>query len=241
MTSTAPFPNAQVPGIGSRVAVVDDDPEEAFATGMVLRSAGFQPVEVSPRKESPEAMLRHVTENCVAAVFDHRLNSRLNVPFDGALLASLSCRMGFPAVLSSTHISRDQGTTIRLRRADIPCLLDKDEQSPEALRSAFEAIVAELRGDVPRARLAMPAVVEVIGVHPTEEIPTVEVLIPAWRPSAAAQLPASLIIQDTGVALNDLDGIWLDAEVNCHAERERDLFFRNFSVSPELPAGWMSA
>ncbi|MGW0757230.1 hypothetical protein ACWD1Y_12190 [Streptomyces sp. NPDC002814] len=233
------FPHTQVPKHGARVAVVDDDPEEAYATGMVLRLAGFEPVEISPEREKPEQMLKRVTDSCVAAVFDHRLNGRLNVPFDGAELASLASRRGFPAVLSSTYISRDQSTTIRLRRADIPCLLDKDEQSAETIQSAFEAIVAEFHGNAPRARLALPTVIEVLGVHTNEEMPTAEVVVPAWRPSVAIQLPTELITRDTGISLEDLPNRWLEAEVNCHAERERDLFFRKFSPSPDLPRNWM--
>lgn len=233
------FPHAQVPEAGSRVAVVDDDPEEAYATGMVLRLAGYEPVEISPQREAAECMLRRVTDNCVAAVLDHRLNGKINVPFDGAELASLASQRGFPAVLSSTYISRDQATTIRLRRAEIPCLLDKDEQSAEVIQSAFEAIVAEFHGDVPRARLALPTVIEVLGVHANEEMPTAEVLVPAWRPSVAIQLPAGLITEGTGLALRELRNRWVEAEVNCHAERERDLFFKNFSLSPELPEDWM--
>lgn len=233
------FPGAEVPRQGSRVAVVDDDPEEAYATGMVLRLAGYEPVEISPEREAPERMLRRVTDSCVGAVFDHRLNGRINVPFDGAELASLACRKGFPAVLSSTYISRDQATTIRLRRAEIPCLLDKDEQSAETIQSAFEAIVAEFHGNVPRARIALPAVIEVLGVHVNEEMPTAEVLVPAWRPSVAIQLPAELMTRDTGISLRNLPSRWLEADVNCHAERERDLFFKNFSYSPELPNHWM--
>ncbi|MFB6873994.1 hypothetical protein [Streptomyces sp. NPDC056323] len=233
------FPRTQVPAAGSRVAVVDDDPEEAYATGMVLRLAGYEPVEVAPQREAAERMLQRVTDSCVAAVFDHRLNGRINVPFDGAELASLASQRGFPAVLSSTYISRDQATTIRLRRAEIPCLLDKDEQSAESIQSAFEAIVAEFHGDTPRTRLALPTIIEIVGVHVNEEMPTAEVLVPAWRPSVAIQLPAGLITQDTGLGLNQLRNRWVEAEVNCHAERERDLFFRNFAISPDLPADWM--
>ncbi len=233
------FPLAEVPALGSRVAVVDDDRDEAYATSMVLKAAGYVPVEVSPEKEPSTEMLRRVKAQCVAAVFDHRLNGRINVPFDGAELTSLACRSGFPAVLSSTYISRDQNTTIRLRRADIPCILDKDEQSPASIQSAFESIVAELHGEVPRSRLALPAAVEVVGVHVNEEMNIAEVIVPAWR-SVAVQIPAALITRDTGLAEIELPGMWLRAEVNCHAELERDLFFRNFGLAPKLTDDWMA-
>lgn len=76
-------------------------------------------------------------------------------------------------------------------------------------------------------------------MHPSGEWPTADVLVPAWRPSTAVRLPLEQITTGTGLEGGQLVGRWLEADVNCHAEEPRDLFFLNFSLAPDLPGDWL--
>ncbi|CAL9510269.1 hypothetical protein SUDANB32_03610 [Streptomyces sp. enrichment culture] len=227
---------------GATIAVIDDDPEEVFATSMVLEDAGFEARPFELKREPLEDLLQRVASSSVALVCDHRLNGRENIPFSGAeLVHRANLQFHLPSVLSSTYVSRDQGTSIRKWRDGIPCLLGKDEQSPESLRSALAITIAELEGRVTRSRIAFPAVIEVVEVQQHGESPSVVAIVPAWRPSTSVEIPVDIIQRDVKISVSDLPGTWLEAEVNCHAEEERDLFFRNFSLAPDLPSDWMSA
>ncbi|MHC3451447.1 hypothetical protein [Streptomyces prasinus] len=227
---------------GATVAVIDDDPEEVFATTMVLEDAGFRVTDFELRREPIDALLERVARSSVALVCDHRLNGRENIPFSGAeIVHRANLRHNLPAVLSSTYVSRDQGTSIRKWRDGIPCLLGKDEQTPESLRSALAITIAELEGRVTRSRVAFPAVIEIVEVQHLGEFPSVVAIVPAWKPSTSVEIPIDIIKRDIEIEMGELSGKWLEAEVNCHAEKERDLFFKNFSLAPDLPSDWMSA
>lgn len=228
--------------VGATIAVIDDDPEEVFATSMVLEDAGFEAKSFELKREPMEDLLQRVASSSIALVCDHRLNGRVHIPFSGAeLVHRANLQFHLPSVLSSTYVSRDQGTSIRKWRDGIPCLLGKDEQSPDSLRSALAITIAELEGRVTRSRIGFPAVIEVLEVQERGESPSIVAIVPAWKPSTSVEIPLEIIQCDIQIAASDLSGAWLEAEVNCHAEEERDLFFRNFSLAPDLPSDWMTA
>ncbi|MGC4976677.1 hypothetical protein ACLQ2D_27630 [Streptomyces sp. DT199] len=240
VTEELEFGLSQLPK-GASVAVIDDDPEEVFATSMVLEDAGFVAVGFEPRREPIDALLERVSGSSAALVCDHRLNGRDNIPFSGAEVVNRANRhYHLPSVLSSTYVSRDQGTSIRIWREGIPFLLGKDEQTPESLRSALALTIAELEGRVTRSRVAFPAIIEVLEVEERGEFPSVVAIVPAWKPSTSVEIPIEIIKRDIEIDVSALPGKWLEAEVNCHAQEERDLFFKNFSLSPELPSDWMN-
>lgn len=223
----------------TRVGVVDDNPDDAYVTSLVLRQAGYTPVAISP-SESLDRLAELLATEYQAAVCDHRLNARTTIRFTGAeLVYRITCDYRIPAVLNTTWASVDQDTSIRRWRSGIPSLLDKSDQTSATLTDALALAAAEARGETPRDRVAHQAAVHVVDVHLREEWPTVDVLVPAWRMSTVVRLPLEQITQDTGLKSGDLVGRWLEADVNCYAKRQRDLFFRKFKIAPELPTGWL--
>lgn len=223
----------------TRVAVVDDNPDDSYVTSLVLRQAGYTPVEIGP-SESLDRMVERLVAQCQAAVCDHRLNAKTTVRFTGAeLVYRITRDHRIPAVLNTTWASVDQDTSIRRWRSGIPSLLDKSDQTSTTLTDALALAAAETRGQTPRDRVGHPAAVQVVDIHLGEEWPTADVLVPAWRMSTVVRLPLEQITQDTSVIAKELMGRWLEAEVNCYAKNPRDLFFRNFKIAPELPEGWL--
>ncbi|USX49915.1 hypothetical protein [Lentzea sp. HUAS12] len=221
------------------MAVVDDDEEEAWTTSLLLEQAGFVPVQIVPTEAEITGTLTRIKQDCVAAVCDHRLNAGSKARFFGAeLVYKTNKQLGLPAVLYTTFAGTDQSTSIRRWKAGIPCVVDKTDNDSTVLERALETTMAELQGHVPRVRRAHPAVVEVLAVRQDRETPAVEAIVPAWRMSTAVDIPLDLILSDLSVPPLELEGLWLTAEVNCHAEQSSDLFFKNFEIAPELPEEW---
>lgn len=222
------------------VGVVDDNSDDAYVTSLVLRQAGYAPIEIGP-SESLDGLVERLSNECQAAVCDHRLNAKKRIKFTGAqLVYRVTLDRNMPAVLNTTWASVDQDTSIRRWRSGIPSLLDKSDQTSATLTEALAIAAAEARGETPRDRVAHPAAVQIVDVHLQEEWQTADVLVPAWRMSTVVRLPLEQITQDTGLNVTELRGRWLEADVNCYARHPRDLFFRSFKVAPELPEGWLS-
>jgi CheY-like chemotaxis protein len=138
----------------TRVGVVDDNADDSYTTSLVLRQAGYIPVEISP-SESLDRLVELLATKCQAAVCDHRLNAKTKVRFTGAeLVYRITLDYRIPAVLNTTWASVDQDTSIRRWRSGIPSLLDKSDQTSATLTDALALAAAEARGETPRDRVA---------------------------------------------------------------------------------------
>jgi hypothetical protein len=99
------------------------------------------------------------------------------------------------------------------------------------IRSAIELCMREVRGDLPPARRPWPTLVQVRNIDEESQRRVIDAIIPAWRSLEAVRFPAELLPAElrTSVERDDL----LIANVNIGAERQEDLFLREFRRAPD--------
>ncbi|WP_336113496.1 hypothetical protein [Streptomyces sp. PTD9-10] len=224
---------------GARVGTLDDDPEDSAITAEELEWAGFTPVPLQPAR-SVDCMLDQLQQmELDALVCDHNLKLAADVDYWGAeLVCRANTQMRLVAVLNSAHVSAEQNKSIRRWRYGIPCVLKKSELSPEVLSDALDETFREITLGPPRSRLAFPAAVEVVAVHTGGDFPTAEVIIGAWDPSDAVEVPLAPIAEAAGVSGESLIGCWFTANVNCHAEQATQLFMTDIRPGATTSDDW---
>ncbi|MFJ1528202.1 hypothetical protein ACIOFV_07200 [Streptomyces mirabilis] len=90
-----------------------------------------------------------------------------------------------------------------------------------------------------RHDLRFPAVVEVVAVDKAARL--AHVVVGAWDSSRPVPVLLSHLTDSTGLDAEELPGVWLDAEANCHATDPDDLVLTKVRVSEPVPAGFMGA
>ncbi len=227
---------------GASVVVIDDDERDARTMTHPLLDAGFRTEVISEFDPTQDAdsFLTRLGDRYHALVCDHVLSGRSTVPFTGAELVSKANRRAqnpLPAVLISSHVQTDQTGSIRRWREGIPVVLEKSDLS-ESIVEALDYTVDELSGKVSRERRAFATPIEILEVLPDVEVPVAKVIVVGWRIATSVWMPLQPILEATGLAPAQLPGRWLEADVNCHAKDDSDLYYRNIILAPDLPEGW---
>jgi len=227
---------------GASVVVIDDDERDARTMTHPLLDAGFRTEVISQFDPTQDAdsFLAQLGDQYHALVCDHVLSGRSTVPFTGAELVSKANRRAqhpLPAVLISSHVKTDQTGSIRRWREGIPVVLEKSDLS-ESIVEAIDYTVDELSGKVSRERRAFATPIEILEVRPEVEVPVAKVIVVGWRIATSVWMPLQPILEATGLAPAQLPGRWLEADVNCHAKDDSDLYYRNIILAPDLPKGW---
>ncbi|MER7835277.1 hypothetical protein ABTY98_05040 [Streptomyces sp. NPDC096040] len=89
-----------------------------------------------------------------------------------------------------------------------------------------------------RHDLRFPACVEVVAVDKPARL--AQVIVGAWDSTRPVPVLLDHLTEATGLAADDLAGVWLDAHANCHAQEPDDLVLTRIRVAEPMPAGFMS-
>lgn len=230
-----------------RIAVIDDNPNEARIYARSFRGVGRHVVPFSDLEgyESADALLDMLeAENFNRLVCDLVLNSSQSrrIPFNGAEIASKANRRAqpIPAMVFSSNVGTDDDIELRKLRADIPVVLEKRHVREQGRRALAVTVAEVCEGVIPRERRLAPSPIEVIRTVRYGETPTATVVVVGWHVTREIDIPLQPILDDLGL-VGDADlPQWLEARVNCFARYEQDLFFREFTIAPNLPEGWMT-
>lgn len=230
---------------GLRLAFVDDDKSDADTyarrysrKGMITKKF----TQFDPAQSADEFLDMLMGEEFDALVCDLVLQSTQPVGFNGAeLVSKANLRPGrkLPSLLISSHEGTDETWPIRYWREGIPCVLQKRDVWDHGIE-ALEAAILEASGKVSRERRAFATPVRVLEVFPDGHAPTAKVIVSGWDSAEVVSMPLRLITDAIDIPVAELAGRWLEAEVNCYAEHWSELFYRNISLAPELPEGWIA-
>lgn len=223
---------------GSRIAVVDDDRDDAATGSRVLVDLGFraEPISDIDPTQTADEFLEKLRRDFDAVVADHILSGHGRVSFTGAELICKGNKGGatpFPGVLMSSHVNTDETHAIVRWRSGIPALVDKGELE-DRLLEALELTVDELEGRIARERRAITTPIEILDISDRSETPTAKVIVVGWKIATSVLMPLDLITKATDLEPRQLPGTWLEADVNCYAKDPADLFFRNIKLAPPL-------
>ena len=229
-----------------RIALIDDNADEARSYARIFSGAGRQAVPISNLQDyaSVDALLDMLdAEHFNRLVCDLVLNSsQSRIPFNGAEIASKANRRSqpIPAIVFSSNVGTDDDIELRKLRVDIPVVLEKREVRDKG-REALAATFAEVcEGVIPRERRPAPTPIEVIRTNQYGETPTATVVIVGWNVTREIDIPLQPILDALGLPGDAALPRWLEARVNCFAKHEHDLFYQDFTVAPDLPEEWMT-
>ncbi|MGW3971119.1 hypothetical protein ACWEFD_17705 [Streptomyces ardesiacus] len=88
-----------------------------------------------------------------------------------------------------------------------------------------------------RSDLRFPACVEVVAVDRPGRMALV--VVGAWSSSRPVPVLLDHLTASTGLTAQELPGVWLDADANCHVTDPDDLVLTRIRVAPPVPAGFM--
>ena len=213
----------------ARVAVVDDEPEYAEGTGLLIEDAGLIPIVLKHGFGSAAELVETARTVADAAICDHRLRRGGYGPFDGAEAVAKLFDVGVPSILLTTYDKIDADVSIRLWRDRIPVLLSRDAVDPARIRVALQDCLREVLGDTPESRVAWKALIEVRGIDDESKMRVVDAVIANWRPNEAIRFPLDLLPVEMRDGLQTGDLLVGDVNVGC--ERQEDLYFRNLRAA----------
>lgn len=226
---------------GAPVGIVDDLPEDRKETRVVVRAAGFEPVEVTLEVNAVDDLLDILLRAEVAGVvFDHRLSQQAPVPFDGATAAAACYHRLLPAILRTNYKGPVDELSIRRQRRFLPRVLDRRSTGPD-IAQALAQTAAELAGVVPHDRRAQDAIVEIVDAAIDLPEPTVDVAVPAWDAVSVVTLPMALFA--SALPSNDpirIRGLTMHARVNVWAPDADALFFEDVILADEPPGEFLA-
>ena len=216
-----------------KIAIVDDDADEAETAELELSEAGFESVVISGDRHfyQPEQLAQEIIESrAEAAICDHRLRPGGLANFDGAELAAVLFERKLPAVLI-TQYYMDSDVSIRRWRRKVPVLMKRVDIDPEKVKEGLSRCKAEIDGYTPRDRKPYEALVHVDEVRNESDEKVIDDMVANWDPHQAVRLPVSLL---PPYLQEDLySGMWLLATVNVGAERPEDLYFEDIRPAPD--------
>ena len=224
---------------GTRVAIVDDHQLKADTTADVVDDAGLASIVFSQELghfESVDELLERIqARECTAVVCDHRLDATSFAQFTGAEFVSSLYREKIPAVLLSDFLKSGADDHIRLYRADIPFVMDRDDLDPDAIQQGLDFCARELEGRLTPERRPWRTLLRVVDVLMDRSLPVVDAILHNWDPDNAVRFPLALI-KDPTIA-NELRASFsgelrLFAQVNVGCQDRSELFFRDFELAP---------
>jgi len=220
------------PATGTRVAIVDDDLDEAETAVLEVEEAGFEPFVISQgvHYDKVEELADVIKAEAQAALCDHRLRTRGLANFEGAELAARLFDLGIPNVLI-TQFLMDSGVSIRRHRDKIPVLLSRGEVDSSKIIKGLQRCLDEMRGEVAADRRPHESLVRVEEVREEAKEPVVDAVVINWNPHQAVRFPLSLVPEPLHAALQP--DTWLLAKVNVGADRSEDLYFKDIRLAPD--------
>lgn len=214
-----------------KIAIVDDESTDAQIPEWEVEAAGFEPVFVNRSFKRIEDLAAFIKAEAQGALCAHRLANYGFAHFYGAKLVASLYDLKIPALLITQYSSIDNDVSIRKWRDKIPVLLSQDEADPDTIRRGIEHCVLELRGYLPVTRRPHRTLLRITNVTDESGEKVVDVIIPSWNPHRAVRLPVSLIPIELHNVLAPKTRLF--ALVNIGAEKDDDLYFREFELAPE--------
>lgn len=215
-----------------RIAIVDDEPDDAETAKLELSNDGFDSVIISGDHHfyRPEELANVIESQADVAICDHRLRPGGLADFDGAELAATLFERNIPALLI-TQYYMDSDVSIRRWRRKVPVLMKRAEVDPLKVREGLSRCRAEIGGHPPKDRKPYEALVHVDEVRKESGENVIDVMVSNWDPHQAVRLPISLVPSNLRQSISS--GVWLLATVNVGAERPEDLYFEDMRLAPE--------
>jgi len=216
-----------------RIAVIDDEQNQALAIGELLREFGYEPIVVTNLQfGSVDHLFDYVRDSAAQAVVcDHRLSPKRLAQFPGAEAVARFYKSHLPSVLLTQFRGIDTNQNIREWRPWIPSVIDRQDtmDSAEPVLLGLEKCRKELSGELSPERRSYRSMVEVIDVF-HDNVSAADVRVLNWHPLEAVRLPLASIPQ--ALRPNVSPGTFFIAQVNIGAESSDDLFFTNFQLAP---------
>ena len=224
----------------TRVAVVDDVASYAETAAGIAEEAGLVPWIISEQdgtfRETDELLDRVRATGCSAVICDHRLSQTQFALFTGAEFMSRLYQESIPGILLSTFSAIDADTSIRLYRATIPSVINREALDPDQILQGLRHCKAELEGHIAPERQPRRTLVRVLNVSTDSDTPVVDAILHSWSANSAIRFPLTAIddqkITDV-LTVNFRGELRLFAEVNVGCRDESELFFRAFEFAPE--------
>jgi CheY-like chemotaxis protein len=212
-----------------RVAIVDDNLNDAEVMGELVRDAGFEPIVLEPPFGEISDLLRAVQQQADAVVCDHRLRGLAG--FWGAQGVAALIEQRIPALLVTQYIDHDADDTIRRWRQHVPILLSRDDADPDRIKEGLGSCIREIQGEYPPGRRPWRALIQIERVTNYSDQSVVEARIPPWNSQEIVRFPLALVPPD----LRDkvIADAFLFAMVNIGAEKSEDLYFYDFEAAPD--------
>jgi len=224
-----------IAGLPRVLGLIDDEPDLSSAIERRLSSFGFEVRLVVPSGPSLSETVTEVMDSAEAAFCDHYLSAGFKVNFSGAELVASLTDHGFPSVLFTGVLPKEQ-YAIRKNMASIPALLTRDGAeglSGEPLVTALKESVSEVRDGNPPARRRgrrTPVTIVESRISGTERL--VEGLVAGWGGTEPIDIPAELLAppwcEDPAVAV----GHTFFARINISELNPSRLFFDSFEEDP---------
>lgn len=216
-----------------RVAVVDDDTEQAEVTSLWLEEADLQPIIIRAERpfDQPQDVVDLIRAQADGAVCDHRLTNHRFSVFNGAELSACLYDSMIPSILTTQYVDMDVDVSIRKWRHKIPVLLSRDATDSESIRLGLLASYREILGQMSATRKPHKSLIRVTDMGEESEVTVLDVIIPSWNPLRAVRFPLSLI--PAALHGSVVAGTRLFASVNIGAEDSQELYFDGFELAPE--------
>lgn len=217
----------------TKIAIVDDNADDAETAKLELSQAGFKSVVISGDHHfyQAEQLAQKIVESQAhAAVCDHRLRLGGLADFDGAELAATLFEWKIPSVLV-TQYYMDSDVSIRRWKRKVPVLMRRVDINPVKIKEGIRRCKAEIDGYTPKDRKPYEALVHVDEVKNESGEKVLDVMVTNWDPNQAVRLPMSLA--PSNLHEHIFSGVWLLASVNIGAERSEDLYFDNIRLAPD--------
>jgi hypothetical protein len=214
-----------------KVALVDDESNDALLSKEEVKAAGFEPIAIHQRFRKIEEFAAFIQSEAQGALCAHRLAGYGFTYFYGAKLVASLYDLKIPALLVTQYTDIDGDVSIRKWRDKIPVLLSPDEANADSILTGMSKCASELRGNIPPSRKPHRTLLRVVHVTSESNEKVIDVIIPGWNPHKAVRFPASLLPAD----LQDIvvPKVRLFAQVNIGARRSDDLYFREFELAEE--------
>lgn len=228
---------------GSRIAVVDDRPDDLRDSSIAVEDAGLTPVPVVPQQVPIGEFIAHLRNLQVSGVLlDHRLNQVQPISYSGAQLAPLLYADAVAPVMRTTYRSAGEDLDLRRYRRWLPRVLSRSSDGEE-VAEAFSYSASELAGLFARDREPQRSLIEVLDVAEDGGELVADVLVPAWNDGDAVRLPLVDLDQQAPVEMVSAKA-WIGrrffGEVNVWAVDPQDLYLVSIEPAVEPPADFMA-
>ncbi len=212
------------------VSIIDDSKDMRAAISMNLEDLGLNPNTIEDDILDKETLLTFVKSGSQGVICDHNLKVGNYSNYNGAELVSMFNKNHIPSILC-TQYNHQMVQQIRKHKEHIPVLVNLgDYDELEVLQDWFSICINEHKGKVLPSRKTWQSTVRIesIDVHTDYQNSILNVKIPEWDTTHGIGILMSDIPCEISKQLKE--GSRLKASVNTGAEKQEELFFKNWQL-----------